>query len=311
MRTVVAACVAALISSGCSPPPPAEPAPAPREADRGPAWQDVFDGTPDLYVVVRPRAFRRDAVFGAFWKSLMSAAESKGLMRGPTIIEAIEGSDEVIAGVGARESDAAIVLRGVPASLDPARISDAKGRPFFKLLSDRTRIVEYGVADEGGGGAKDGRLFVLPDRSWVGVLGGAKERAVQAFVTPMHRPIPKVDAAALATLRVSGPLAHVLDRSPTFGGLEKKLTSATFSLMPDKGGIVVALAYADAGSVAWAENEAKRLLADLTKRDPRLAFLSDAVVRYEGTTVYARLSIPPQLLKELPFAKMTDFFGEF
>jgi hypothetical protein len=303
LRTV-AVLLSLLSVTGCGQPPPAAPA---RRVQQEPSWPDVFEGAPDLYAVVRPRALKRDAIYGALWKSMMSAAEARGVMQGATMVEAVDGSEEVIVGLGG-SVEGALVLRGVPANLDPERILDARGRPLFRPLTDRTRVVEYALVDAG---HTDGSVFVLPDRTWVGALGETRSRARQVFATPLHRPTPEVEHDALATVRVTGALAHVLDRHPVFGPLSRRLSSATLSLMPGKSGVVLALAYPDADAAAWGENAAKTLTADLAKKDARLAFLKDASVRYEGTTVYVRVGIPPRLLEELPKASAADFFGDF
>jgi hypothetical protein len=284
------------------------PPPAPAKRDNGPAWADVFDGTPDLYAVIRPLALKRDGLYGAFFKALLRAAQARGVARGDTMVQAAEGAEEIIVGLN-KGFDAALVLRGVPASLDPQKIKDAEGHALFRPTSDRAKVVEYELLDRKNADA--GALFVLPDRTWVGTLGSARGRARQAFESPMHRPAPRADADALAVVRISGPLAHVLDRHPVYGVLSKKLTSATFSLKPGKGGLVVGLSYEDADATAWAEMQAKRLVDELSKDasgrpDEKRAWLKDAKVAYEGNTVFVRVAVPPRLLEELPNASGAD-----
>jgi len=283
------------------------PRPAPPKKETAPAWADVFDKTPDLYAVIRPKALKRDGVYGAFFSALVRAAQARGFARGDTMVQAAEGAEEIILGLD-KGLDAALVLRGVPASLDPEKIADAEGRPLFRPRSDRSKVVEYELLDRRNADA--GALFVLPDRTWVGALGDARVRARQAFATPMHRPAPQLDADALAVLRVSGPLVHVIDGHPTFGLLAKKLTSATFTLKPAKGGVVVGLTYQDADATAWAEMQAKRLVDELSKRGGQgsadLSWLKDAKIAYEGNTVFIRVAVPPRLLEELPRASGAD-----
>jgi hypothetical protein len=289
---------ASTISCGGSAPPP----PDQSKREKTVSWADVFDGVPDLYVVLRPQAIKRDGVYGAFFKSLVRAAQARTNARGDTMVQAVEGADDVILGLG-QGDDAAIVLRGVPASLDPQKIVDASGASLFRPLSDRTKVVEYELLDRKA--TEAGALFVLPDRTWVGTLGTARGRARQAFTTPMNRPVPSVDPDALAVVRASGPLAHVLEKHPVFGPLSKKLTSATFSLRPGKGGLVVELRYGDADRAAWAESEGKQAVAELTK-DGKRPWLKDAKVAYEGNSVFIRVALPPRLLEELPNASGAD-----
>ncbi|HVH42101.1 MAG TPA: hypothetical protein VM925_07145, partial [Labilithrix sp.] len=167
-KRIVPVVVAALlgvcsVSCGRDAPPPAS---AKKEVVA--AWPDVFDGIPDLFVVVRPQAIKRDGVYGAFFKSLVRAAQARTSARGDTMVQAAEGADEIIVGL-AKGDDAALVLRGVSASLDPQKITDAEGHSLFRPTSDRAKVVEYELLDRKNADA--GALFVLPDRTWVGTLG--------------------------------------------------------------------------------------------------------------------------------------------
>jgi len=300
----VALASASVLACGAAAPPP-----EPVKKENAPVWADVFDTTPDLYAVIRPKALKRDGLYGAFFTSIVRAAEARGIARGDTMVQAAEGAEEIIVGVERRGGGAALVLRGVPASLDPEKITDAEGHALFRPRSDRSKVVEYELVDPRNAGA--GALFVLPDRTWVGALGEAHVRARQAFATPQNRPAPRLDEDALAAVRISGPLAHVIDGHPTFGVLAKKLTSATFTLKPGKGGVVVALAYEDADATAWAEMQAKRLAGELSKKSGQgsadLGWLKEAKIAYEGNTVFVRLAVPPRLLEELPRATGADF----
>lgn len=267
-----------------------------------PSWADVFDGTPDLYAVIRPRAMKRDGLYGSFFKSLVRAAQARGVARGDSMVQAVEGADEIILGLN-KGLDAALILRGVPASLDAQKVTDAEGRTLFRPTNDRAKVLEYELSDRKI--ADQGALFVLPDRTWVGALGNARTRARQVFATPLHRPVPAVDADALAVVRVAGDLVHLFDRHPVYGPLTKRLTTVTFMLKPGKGGVVIALDYDEAGAVAWGEMHAKQLVEERAK-DPKLAWLKDAKVAYEGNTVFVRLAVPPRLLEELPNASGAD-----
>lgn len=273
---------------------------APPREERAPTWSDVFDGTPDLYAVIRPKALRRDGVYGAFFSALVRVAAARGIARGDTMVQAAEGAEEIIVGLD-EGLDAALILRGVPASLDPERITDASGRPLFRPKRERSRVIEYELLDQQSAG--DGALFVLPDRTWVGALGAARARARRAFAAPMSRPAPKLDARALAVVRVSGPLVRAFDRHPTFGVLAKKVVSATFSLEPARGGVRVVLLYKDDAASARAEGHARRLADELATK---LAWLKDRAIVREGSAVIVRIAVPPRLLEELPRASGDD-----
>ncbi|MBX3217489.1 MAG: hypothetical protein KF850_35990 [Labilithrix sp.] len=301
--------VAGALAVTCAPACGGEaPAPAAPTRAAAPAWADVFDGAPDLYAVIRPRAMQRDALYGAFFKALMRAAQARGIARGDTMVRAVEGADEIIVGVSGGEGGV-LVLRGVPASLDPQKVTDAEGRALFRPTSDRATAIEYELVDRRNADA--GALFVLPDRTWVGALGDARARARQAFAAPSGRPAPEVEPKALAVVRLGGALVHALDRHPTYGALTRKLSSASFVLEPGKGGLVVGLAYADADAAAWAEMHLKQLIQEIAKdeRAPGQAggWLKEARVAYEGQTVVMRVAVPPRLLEELPSASGADF----
>jgi hypothetical protein len=282
-----------LLGCGDSAPPPKAP------VDEGPSWADLFEDAPDIHAVVRPNALRRDAVYGALWTSLVRAAEARGFVRGSTMLEAASGASEIVFGLS--RGDAVIVLRGVPASLDPQQIRDASGNMLFRTINDRGRIAEYELMDRRAAGS----LFVLPGRTWVGVLGDV-HKARRVFSTPARRPPPKVDDQALAAVRVSGPAVRLFEKHPQFGALTKKLSSATFALRPGKDGLVVTLAYADADAVAWGEMHAKKIAAELAHDEARFGWLKDAKIAYEGNDVVARVAIPPRLLQELPTASGSD-----
>ena len=157
----------------------------------GPQWQDAFDGTPEIYAVVRPQAIKRDAIYGAFFKNVLRIAQAKTPMRGVTTLEALEGCEEIIVGIrkDASGEDSAMVFRGVPASLDPQRMTDASGHPVLRLVDARAKVPEYEWVDRQSTGP--GSLFVLPDRTWVGAIGEARARARQAFASPFGRPRPE------------------------------------------------------------------------------------------------------------------------
>ena len=56
------------------------PAPhAARAAEREPSWQDIFDGTPELLAVIRPKAMKHDPVYGSLFTALMRVAQARSL----------------------------------------------------------------------------------------------------------------------------------------------------------------------------------------------------------------------------------------
>jgi hypothetical protein len=301
LRLVLLAALA-LGTPGCGDggPPPAT---AKKEATA--QWQDVFDTMPDIYAVVRPQAIKRDTVYGAFWKTIVRVAEARHMINGPSTLEAAEGSEEIILGVNAG-LDAAIVLRGVPASLDPNKVTDGQGQPLFRLVNDKTKVPEYQLVDRRS--SEPGALFVLPDRTWVGAFGDARQRARTAFGTPFGRPAPKIDNEALAVVRFGQSFVQQprYVKSPVWSVFTKHLASVTLALKPNKGGAVISLQYEDQESTAYAEMQAKQMVAELAKDAQRFGWLKDAKVAYEGNTVHVKVAVPPRLLEELPSASGSD-----
>jgi hypothetical protein len=297
---VIAGAITIGVPACGDPPPPAAP-----KKEVTAQWQDVFDTIPDIYVVVRPQAIKRDTVYGNFWKTIVRVAESRHMINGPSTLEAVEGSEEIIIGVNAG-LDAAIVLRGVPASLDPQKVTDGQGQPLFRLVSDKSKVPEYQLTDRRN--AEPGALFILPERTWVGAFGDARQRARTAFATPFGRPAPKIDDEALAIARFGQRFVQQprYVKSPVWSAFTKHLSTVTLSLKPNKGGAVVSLQYEDQESAAYAEMQAKQMVAELAKDEKRFGWLKDAKVAYEGNTVNVRMPVPPRLLEELPSASGSD-----
>jgi hypothetical protein len=313
VATALTLAAAAALTSSCGPGDGGPPVAARRET--APQWQDVFDGTPELYGVVRPQAIKRDAVYGTLWKTVLRVAQARSEMRGATTLEALEGCEELIVGVrkdpqSERRDDAALVLRGVPASLDAQKMADAAGHPVFRLLDPRAKVPEYEWIDRRS--TDGGSVFVLPDRTWVGTIGDARARARQAFAAPFGRPTPKVDPQALAAVRVdaaffAGPR---FAKSQALGPLTRKLRAVTVALMPAKGGVVASLQYETEDASAFAEMHARRVIEELARQEPTakrsFAWLKDAQVGHDGNTVVVKLPVPARLLEELPNATGGD-----
>jgi hypothetical protein len=309
--TVLALSASAALVTSCG---PGDGGPRAARRELAPQWQDVFDGTPEIYAVVRPQTIKRDAVYGAFFKNLLRIAQAKTPMRGATTLEALEGCDEIIIGIhkDANGVDSSVVFRGVPASLDPQKMTDASGHPVLRLVDPRARVPEYQWVDRQS--TSEGSLFILPDRTWVGAIGDARARARQAFSSPFGRPIPKTDGEALATVRLDaatflqGPR---FAKSPMIGPLTRKLDAVTLALKPGKGGVVATLQYADEDSSAIAELHTKRIFEEIGKQEPRrgapsLEWLKTAQVGHEGRALVVKLAIPARLLEDLPNASGSD-----
>lgn len=310
--TVLALGAALLLTSSCGPSDNGAPVTARREI--APQWQDVFDGTPEMYVVVRPQAIKRDAVYGAFFKNLLRVAQARTAMRGVTTLEALEGSEEIVIGIRKDQQgeDAAMVIRGVPASLDVQKMMGTGGAPAMRLVDSKSKVPEYQFTDRQS--AEAGSVFVLPDRTWVGTLGEARVRARQAFASPFGRPAPKADPEALAMVRFDAAAFFQqprYEKSPIMGPLVRKLRALSLALKPGKGGVLATLQYENEDAAAFAEMHVKRVLEEVSKQEPRagrpsLEWLRTAQVGHDGASVTVRLAVPTRLLEELPNATGND-----
>jgi hypothetical protein len=312
VRRVASACIymfamaLAVLATSCGPDKPAASAQRAHE----PRWADALGEMPELYVVVRPGALKRDATFGPFFQTLMRIAQARRDMGGATVLEAMTGADEVILGARSGEPlEMILVVRGVPAQLDPSKVQEA-GHPIFRLVGEpHVGVAEYERLDRQV--ASPASLFVLPKRTWVVAVGAAKDRARAAFARPTGRPVPRVEEGALMVVRLDGPTLarRRMSRSRGAGVIEslgKKLASVSLSLQPGSSGVKAALAYEDDDASAWAENAVRRVV-ELAGEREGLAWLREATVGREGTQVLVTVPLPPRLLDELPKVTGGDF----
>lgn len=301
---VLASCVTAC--GGAEAPPPKVV-----QDPRQPSWQDAFDGTPEVLGVVRPRVLQKDGVYGKLFTTAVRAALARSALSGSSAIEILESCDDVVFGM-TRSPDTGreagmLVLRGVSAAHDPAKLVDERGAALFRLRDDRSRVPEYAPAS-----GAPGALFVLPERVWVVTMGDATARARQAFATPMGRPQPSLDREALAYVRVGPEIAAAprYAKSPVFGALVRRIEAVGVALDPGGAGARLVLSYGEEDAAALGEMHAKRIAAELARVDPKkLGWLEGAVVTREAKSVTVRLPVPPRLLEELPKAGAGDVLG--
>lgn len=300
-RVVIAALALALAGCGGGEPPPRAARPVVKQA----AWQDAFDGTPEVLGVVRPKALIRDGVYGNLFKTLVRASIAKSALRGTSAMEIVESCDELVFGLVTTPEtgrpSGALVLSGVAAAHDPAKLVDEAGQPLFRIRDERATIPEYAPVS-GAAGA----LFVLPGRTWVVTEGAMSARARQAFSAPAGRPRPVVDETALFAVRVGPEIvtAPRYAKSQLFGPVVRRLDSATVALEPDAKGVRLVLKYTDGDAAAYGEMQLKRVLSAIVESDPKKfawlgAALMEATGSRSGETVTVRYPVPPQLLEDL------------
>ncbi len=285
------------------------PAPVAVVAPREPLlrWQDLYDGTPEVMVVLHPQAILRDPVYGPLYQSALRAAVARGAPSHLSLLQAIDDAEEILV-VGRRNmQDAAIVIRGARADRDPERIADATGAPLFRPASEAA-VAGLRRLERTGPEAGTATLYVTA-RTWILVTGAAQARARAVIAHPGRRPEPVLPGVALAAVRIDGAalVAHV----PALrkGQLEKVgdgLVALSVLLQPGREGLVVRLDYARDDQVAWAHRKIEEAVEVLRARGARWAFLEKARVLRNGADVTIAMPLPAQLMDALPGVSGAD-----
>jgi hypothetical protein len=290
-------------------------------ASNEPAWADTFEKSPSLMAVLHPQAIRRDPVYGPLLtQASQKVAGLSAAVAATRELEAFESAEEIVIAVwddghgtpnepSSGHQDALVVVRGVRADVDPARVVDAAGHTLWQSAGVGGRVPEL-VRTESGETAS---LFTLPHRTWVIALGAARDRARVAFANPSGRPAIKYDHDALLSLRLYGPAVVdrfvVLQRGKDLDALGAKLGWVGVALAPGKdGAVVVSLEYTDDEAAARAEVVAKHVV-DVVSRDDqkRMRLLAHAeITRDDPRIVVGSLLLPPGFLRDLAGAKAVD-----
>jgi hypothetical protein len=258
-----------------------------------------MDELPNIFVVVRPQAFRRDPTYGPFIKTVLRATAARSKATSVSrMLDAFESCEEIVISYRGPE-DAFFVLKGVRADLDAAKMVDADGQLLWRASAPSPGPQE--LVREERGSAQQASLFVLPQRVWVLAVGDARARARQAYATPFARPEPQMDAAALYFVRFDGPnLVNAVRafREGSLATIFKKVTSVAIALRPKKEGLLVTFQYPTEDPAAWAELALKEISKELAEK-PKLTWLNSIRVSREGNAVLARVDLPPSLLQQL------------
>lgn len=301
--------------AGCASRPP----PVVARAAAEPHWQDMFDTIPELLVVLRPQALKRDTIVGPLLRSAIDAARRQSRVVAATrALDTIEDAEEVVVGMRPDAPDHAgelvLVERGVRADVDPEKLVDGDGHTLWApgpsgAVRELVRAGQPGgePADPGPGATPDdASLFELPGRTWVIATGDARTRAREAFAHPLGRPPPKLDPDALAIVRIDGPsIVARIEPLQDRGGLAAvghELRSVTLVLPPGGPGAVEArLAYGGDDAAALSAVALREAIGAVARAKPaRLAWLATAEVdRTADGEVLLRAPLPPQLIEGL------------
>jgi hypothetical protein len=311
------------VSTGCAPSrravtsapatsePAAAPAPSPRPAAAlDPQWQDVFFETPEFLVVVRPKSLREDRIYGPLFRQAVRLARDRSkVVTATRMVESMEDAEEVILGVteaGERPAEVVLVMAGVRADVDPAKLVDDDGAvlwtagppgPLRELVREKAR--QHGDDDP------DASLFELPGRTWVVASGAARNRARDVFAHPLNRPRLAYDPQALALVRIDGPslVSHVHQlRGPgALSPVGHGLVSTLLSLPPGADhALRVVLDYAGDDDAFASEAALRQTFSALGRSQvDRLAWLGDARVERTRRSVVATAPLPPKLIDAL------------
>ena len=290
-----------------------------------PQWQDALDADPKLLLTLHPKVLLKDDVYGPLLRRALDLARQRSHAVASTrLVEAVEESDEVIAGVlgeerptpqpsaSTTESEREVlpgqdpivaVLRGMPAELDPAKLVDADGNLLWAPgPSGPVRELVHEV--DKGGSPNPASLFELPGRTWVIVSGPARARVREAFTRPTGHAPPPIDAEALATLRIDGPALVARARPLSAGGLAaigRQLQSVALVLLPGATREIQAvLQYTSAEASAGAARKLTQVKQVLSMgNSPALAWMGSVAVEATQSAVVLKASVPPEILNLL------------
>jgi hypothetical protein len=251
-----------------------------------PHWEPLFSPPPDVFILVRPQAVLSDAAFGPVVRGALALARDKShLVASVGPAEVLEGAEEVLVAARDRgdpaEVDVVVVVRGVPADVDPARLADEAGHRLWVVGPSRPSpdVTElWRAPDSAGDGTAttedtQASLFELPGRTWVLAAGASRARARELLSREAStaRAVEGEDENALALVRVRGPSlvrrVRALRPPALLSPVGHALDALTLSLARGDGSIRATLSYADRGSVAPAESTVKEALRALTDSD--------------------------------------------
>ncbi len=296
----------------------AAPPPMTSPADSDPHWEGALQPLPELLLLVRPQALRRDPLYGPLVGRVIELArDHTPIVAASGALEAMENAEEVI--VGLRESrtddqgDLLVVIRGVPASADPAHIVDDSGQALWSPspngATNGVRELLRNPAEAPGQGAPsapDASLFELPSRTWVIATGGARARSRDAFARPVaveSGPLG-VPSGAIAALRLNGPslVSRVRALRPPgpLAALGSNLSTATVVLLPGEDALVRAtLVYKDEQAVMLAQSALRAALDAVARAKPDdYAWLRSVTLEPSRCCIVVSSPLPKQIFDD-------------
>ena len=267
----------------------------------------------DLRVIVHPRYLRRDPVYGALARHIIDAVRARNsLFDSVRLIDAFESADAVQLSVSdaSDASDVIVVLFGVRADIDPARITTGEGTKWSR--GPRGDVTTYEPVR-----GSPYRLYVLPGRTWV--VGNAA--TLDARIEPLRGvelvvPADEGCDGSLACILLGGPqaLGMLQRRAPR---LTNALDRVIVALRERNEGLRIRLEYRTASNASAAARLLEHtadLLADKARRGgedldvlANLAWLGTAKIDRIDAHVQLDVRLPPKMLETIKSARAEDF----
>ncbi len=203
-------------------------------------------------ITLHPRALARDRVYGPILRraSELAAAYAGPTNLGTTALAALERTDEVVVAENDRGREAVVVLRGVPADVDPLDIVDPSGHPIWRPIHSDVRAGSRELAPVD---PADAELFVAPGLVWLIASGPVVPKARTALTGRVGAEAFAGDETPLVSLALPGDALPRL-RQGALASVGAGLLRVRIELTPGSAGLIVGtLTYIDAVTAAAAE----------------------------------------------------------
>jgi hypothetical protein len=299
-RIVAFVAIGMLASCASKPPISADP-----NKPTSSAWFDeVAEPKHNALLRVNTAVLLKDKVYAPLVRQLFGAMTEKALHSGTEMTAALEGAEEIDI-VLQDDQDPVLLLRKVPASLDPASMAGLDGSTQWKV--SKTHVPDVQTFDFV---PESGALYLLIDRTWIVTAGLGQQRVQTALIHAQGRPVsPDAPLDVPVSLRVPGA---TMERVAVARGVRvlrpifEELEEAKVELHVDKHDksrddeIVAELRYAGVSQATHAEEMVNDVLGAFGRRGgKRWEWLNDAKVERKEQHVTARAKLPAWVLVAL------------
>jgi hypothetical protein len=293
-----------------------------------PTLQSVLSRPPDLLVTIHPRALSRDSVYGPLLRraSELASAYAGPTTLGTTAMAVLERTEEILVTQNDRGREAVVVLRGVPADVDPLSVVDATGHPVWRSVQGDVRVSTRELAPVDAGTVGDAAMFVAPGLLWIVAAGPAVPRLRAALVDGVGPRALAGDETPLLSLSLPGEALSRL-RQGALSTIGLGLSRVKVELTPGSTGTILGtFGYPDSAAAASAETtmlavtlafrhkvqaqiEAADRVGDAGAPDAspsssRLDWLAAAQVERTGASLVVRAPIPRSWLLAIEKAEI-------